>query len=618
MQGWANVYDSDGVQVAVIDQLTSAGATRRLDQAGTFDLQCALDEDVITYLVTGNEVALYVQEDNETALEWARGKILKPKVQENGGALQISIGGRDLLDELRYRIVGLGRTYTAATLETVINDLLSLVPDWSLVMESDVAGLLQTARFDGAKVLKAIVRTVEERGLHFRVGDTARSLEVGAFGDAATVDGSAYNEPIWAMQAPSSITPELYTNDAVLIIDEISVAEDGDNVVNWAIPMGAGEGVAATTLKDTTYKILNTDNTTYRAGTTPDYPIYRRVNAFGIAEYYIDATNGDERREDTPSFKEIGPVANSLLAKQYASDTLARATFESLRRTRVANRSLTLSVNKARVKVKPGDLLHVRYKGVAPMTGNPRATQPELTYIDVDEDLWVMAVQRNITASGIKTTLTVNTIDQQIKDDMDILVEVMERSEVNNLNLQAFPFGFQDSSERVIQGNVSSSITPYKEANFSLKIPDLFTEVIKVQLTVLTRPLYSLTDVGPDNFAGSGLQALDYSYKVYEGTNYPSDIRLFIDGVDRTAALGGPWNPSAGNLPVDVTLDISSYIVDASGGLYIDHTLVFKAGDKTAEGRVNTAHNPQNVNASHGIIEAKILFLGVARAVLPA
>jgi hypothetical protein len=617
MQVWADVYNSTGVKVAVIDQLVSAGATRRLDQAGTFDLQCALDEDVITHLVTGNEVALYVQEDSELPLEWVRGKILKPKVQENAGALQISIGGRDLLDELRYRTVGLGRTYSATAVESILDDLLSLTDDWTLVISSSAGSQLQTARFDGAKILKAIVRTVEELGLHFRLGEGTRTLEVGAFGEAATVTGSAYNEPIWAMQAPSSITPELYSNDAVLIIDDISVQEDADNIINWAIPMGAGEGVAATTLKDTTYRILNTDNSIYRAGTTPDYPIYRRVNSARIIEYYVDASNGGERREETLSFKEIGPVANSITAKQLASNALAKATFESLRRSRVANRSLNISVKKARVDLRPGDLLHVRYKGVVEMTGNPRATQPTLTYIDVDEDLWVMAVQRNITTSGINTVITVNTVDQHIKDETDIMVEVLERSEVNNLSLQAFPFGFQDSSERVIQGNTSSAVPPYKEANFGLKIPDLFTEVIKIEMTVLTRPLYTLTDVGPDNFLGSGLQALDYSYVVYEGTNYPSDITLFIDGVDRTSALGGPWNPSAGNSPVNVTLDITDYIIDAAGGLYQDHTLVFKAGYKTAEGRVSTAHNSQNVVASHGIIEAKILFLGIARAVLP-
>lgn len=613
MYVWAEIY-SGGVKIAHLDQIASAGATRRLDQAGTFDLQCALDEDVITYLVEGNDVVIYVQEDNETPVEWCRGKILKQKVQENAGALQIAGSGRDQLDELRYRTVGLGRSYTEETAEDILEDLLSLVDDWSLVADATTAAQLQTARFDGAKVLKAIVRTVEELGLHFRLGTATRTLEVGAFGEAATVTGSAYNEPIWAMQAPSSITPELYTNDAVLIIDEISVTEDADNVVNWAIPMGAGEGVAATTLKDTTYTILNTDNSNYRAGTEPDYPIYRRVNSFGIEEYYIDATEGDERREDTLSFKEIGPVANSTLAKRYASNALARAAFESLRRSRVANRSLTLSVKKARVDLRPGDLLHVRYKGIVEMTGNPRATQPELVYLDVDEDLWVMGIQRNISQDDITTVFTLNTVDEHIKSDQDILVEVFERSEVNNLSLQAFPFGFQDSSERVVQGNTSSAVTPYKEANFGLKIPDLFTEVIKVQLTVLTRPLYTLTDVGPVLTAP---QALDYSYTVYEGANYPSDITLFIDGVDRTTALGGPWNPSAGNSPVNVTLDITAYIVDAAGGLYQDHTLVFKAGNKTAEGRVSSAHNSQNVAASHGIIEAKILFLGVARAVLP-
>lgn len=311
-------------------------------------------------------------------------------------------------------------------------------------------------------------------------------------------------------------------------------------------------------------------------------------------------------------------MANSTVAKQYASNALANATFSMLSRTREIVTSYTLSVKKARVNIQPGDLIHVRYKGVVPMTGNPRATQPELVYIDVDEDLWVMAVQRNISTSGITTVLTVNTIDQRIKDDVDMLAEIYERTEVQNLSLQAFPFGFQDSSERVIQGGTSPADAQYRAAKFSLQIPNLFTEVIKVQLKVLTRPLYSTTDVGPENLGGGGAAALQYYYSVYPSTFYPSDVSLAIDGIDRTIALGGPWNPSAGNLPIDIELDITEYIVDAAGGLYQDHTLEFTAGTKTGDGTISTSHPTALANVSHGLVEAKILFLGVARAVLPA
>lgn len=612
MQLWAEVYDSSGVKVAFIDAILSANVTDKLDQAGTFDMQCALDQNVIDYLRPGYEVALYAQEDNETPVEWTRGKITKPRIQESGDTLSISISGRDQINELNFRTVGLARSYNAATVQSIMSDLVALVPDWTATVDAANAARLQTARFDGSKVLRAVSESCKQLGIHYRRGTASRTLEIGAFGEVATAPNG---RAIWAMQAPSSIGPELYSVDEVLLIDSIGVTADGDPQVNWAIPLGAGEGTAATTLSDTTYTILNTDNTTYRAGTTPDYPIYRRVNDFGIVEYYIDATNGDERREDTPSFKTIGPIANSSTAKALASDALADACMEKLRRTREALTSYNVTVRKARVDLKVGDLIHVRYKGVVPMIGIPTATRDTLTYIDVDEDLWVMGVRRTFSEGGMVTTIDVSTIDQHVKDDNDILVEVLDRTEVNNVSVQTFPFGFQDSSERVIQGSSSPSDAQYKPATFSLEIPDFFTKVIRVDLTLVTRPLYSMTDVGPDNFYGTAAHALDYSFAVYPSSNYPSDIRITIDGVDRTTALGGPWNPSAGNSAVNVTLDISDYIIEAAGGLYQDHSIVFAAGYKTAEVRVNTSHNSQTANSSNGIIEAKFLVFGLARGI---
>ncbi len=611
MRVWAEVYNPSGVKVAFIDAIISANASNRLDEAGTFDLQCGLDQDVIDHLINGNEIALYGQEDNEPKLLWTRGKIVQPRIQETGDNLSISINGRDQINELNFRTVGLGRSYNAQTVQAIMSDLVELVPGWTALVETASAARLQTARFDGSKVLRAVSQSVKQLGLHFRLGNS-RTLEVGAFGTAAT---TANGTAIRAMKAPSSAGRELYDNDAVLLIDTISVTPDFDPIVNWAIPMGAGEGTAATTLKDTTYQILNTDNSIYRAGTIPTYPIYRRVNTFGVAEYYVDASNGDDLRQDTLSFKTIGPIANSLLAKQLASDALADAAIESLRRTRDELISYTLTAQKMRVDLNPGDLIHVQYKGVVPMTGDPKATRPTLVYIDVDEDLWVMGVQRSGSDSKFVTTLQVSTIDRHVMTEADLVVQVMDRTEVQNLSVQTFPFGFQDSSERVIQGATLPSDAQYKPATFSLKVPNFFTEVIRVDLQLVTRPLYSMTDVGPDNFYGTGAHALDYSYAVYPSTNYPSDITVTIDGIDRTVALGGPWNPSAGNSAVNVTLDISSYIADAAGGLYIDHSIVFAAGYKTSEVRVSTSHNPQTANSSNGIVEAKFLVFGMARGI---
>lgn len=65
------------------------------------------------------------------------------------------------------------------------------------------------------------------------------------------------------------------------------------------------------------------------------------------------------------------------------------------------------------------------------------------------------------------------------------------------------------------------------------------------------------------------------SYGLYADTNYPQGISLSIDSVDVTAALGGPWAPS--NAGIDIELDITDYLVNASGGLRQNHTLKFEA-----------------------------------------
>lgn len=603
MRLWAQVYDSSSTLLAYLPDLISASVTSKLDQAGSFDLQCPLDEAVIDYLVTGNEVALMVQDDAEASREWTRGKITSMRVRESAGTLSISISGRDLLEELRYYTVGLGRAYTAQTAEVIIDDLLSLVSGWAGSYDATASTQLQTARYDGAKVLKAVVRTVEELGLHFRLGGT-RVLEVGAFGESLTVNSNL----VRAIRPPSSITRELYDNDAVLLIDDISVSSNVDSLVNWAIPLGAGEGVAATTLKNTTYEILNTDNTTYQAGTAPDYPIYRRVNDFAIAEYYVDASEGDALHQDTLSFKEIGPLANSDAANAAASDALARATFESLRRTRTAITSLEISVKKARVTIQPGDLIRVTYKGVVKMAGNPKSTRAELTYINVDADYWVMGVRQQISEGGITTTLTVNTIDQHLIDDKDILVEVLDRTQVQNVAVKTRTTSY----EKTYYDNVGYQ----RPATFRFRAKNTVTDVVAVLFSFRTIPLDATTAsiwIAPSTF--------QLWWQETDGYNYPSDVSIWINGVDVTSELapgGVQWNDGGTNAALDVQdLDITSYII--ANGIHNETTVQIMCDVRVGEVRFNSGYvSLIQAGASCGRVEAMFNITTNVRDVIPA
>ncbi len=563
MRIWADVYDTDGVKVAQIHTLISMSTASKLDEAGTFDLQCGLDADVISYLISGNEVALMAQEDTETPLQWMRGKIVKPRNQETADNVSISRSGRDQINELNFRTVGLGRAYNAQTVQTIADDLVELVPDWTADVETASASLLKTARYDGSKVLRAIAQSCKQWGLHFRLGTDSRTLEIGEFGTAATTDSG---QAIWAMQSASSFGIELYANDAVLVIESISVTEDADPILNWAIPMGAGEGTAATTLKDTSYQILDdSDNTVYRAGTTPTYPIYIRSNDFGIDEYYVDASDGDELRQDTLSFKNIGPIANSSTAKTLASDALADATFQSLARTREALTSYTLSVKKMRVTVQPGDLIHVQYKGIVPTMGG------SFTYIDVDEDLWVMGVQHSASDSGFTHTLQVSTIDRHVMDETDLLVEVLDRTEVRNIAPGTDTFWSENTYNDYVCYNTLSGA---RYANFKLQVDDEVLEILKVQIRFKTYPLQVFshgTAINP--IAGANIDNL---FTILQGNHHPKGLQLWVNGVDVSASYGGPWNPlAADNTALDVSCDISQLILDA--GIYNEHTIQFRA-----------------------------------------
>lgn len=613
----AQAYDPYGIRSGPpITAIKSASVTEQLDGAGGISLELGMDERALDNLVNETETRVRVQRyDGQPLVEWGRGIIRDNELTDEESGTRLSVSGPDTLDLLTEETVGLGRSYTNQTLSTIINDLISL-KGWTASIDTSVATALQTSRYDGVNVLQALIRTVQEKGCHFRNGLTPYSIEVGPFGASAM---DAIGAKVRAIRPPSIISRELQENTSVILIDRISRSSKSDDVVNWCIPLGAGEGSAALTLKDTTYVVYDAVSGAVVSGYVPTtYPIYRRLNAYGVYEYYINASGSARTRKAVVTFKEIGPVANDLLAKQLAANALVQAAIAYLDRQKVALVCYKISAKNVQAVVRPGDKIRVRYKGEVEIVDETRATRNRLTYVNVNEDMWVMKVSRKISDSGIDYDFEVSTIDRYAMDSTRIVVSMMQAMQARNMSVQTYPFGFQDSSERVIQGSSSPSDAQYKPAIFSLQIPDIFTDVIKVQMRVVTRPLYSMTDVGPDNFYGTGAHALDYSFAVYPAANYPSDITLTIDGVDVTTALGGPWNPSAGNAAVNVTLDITQYIVNAVGGLYQDHSLVFAAGYKTAEVKVNSSHNSKVANASSGIVEAKILFMGTVRGVVPA
>lgn len=584
----ANVYNAVDVKIGTVTDLINVSIVKMVDGVGNFNLTFSgTDKDAMALLVADNRVRIYAQQSSGLRLIGG-GIINSVKIQETGGSTSLVASGPDFLQDLVVKSVLLNRAYNNLPVSDIADDLITLVPGWTAVTEEGLGN--QTARFDGASVFKSILRLAEELGAHLRSWQD-NIVEVGFFGQDTGL----------RVINLKGVPTETEDNKDILILDSISQENSSDQVIDWVMPIGAGTGSTALTLKKSTR--------------TSPYPIQSMVGPDGATLYYISSAGSpSSAKQRVITFKQIGPIANSDSAKILAANALYDAAVAWLNQNNQQQITYDISCKNAEQVPNPGDKIRLTYKGKV------RDRHGRLfSRIDVDDYFWVMRVEEKFTAAGSSVSMTITNIDKVKRDVTDVVVGALESIQAAQVSVQTFPFGFQDSSERVIQGAASPSDAQYKPALFSLLIPNIFTDVISVQLRVLTRPLYSMTDVGAIIVPSVPYAtANDYTYAVYPAPNYPSDITLTIDGVDVTSALGGPWNPGGGNSPVDVNLDITQYIINAPGGLYQNHQLIFAAGYKTGETRVSTAHPSRIANSSNGIVEAKILFLGTARAVIPS
>jgi len=626
MRVWAEVYDENGVKTGSgpVTAIQSASITEQLDGAGSFSLDLGTDERVLLQLVNEAEVRLMVQTfDDMPPEEWGRGIIRDNDISDAEGGTSVRVSGPDTLDTLTERTVGIGRSYDTERLDAIIADLVSIVPGWTESVDSTIAGDLQSSRFDGVNVLQALVRTVEEKGCHFRRGANPNTIEVGPFGDYAL---SPTGSRVRAIKAPSVIGNELYGNDAVLLIDKISQSQKSAAVVNWCIPIGAGTGSAALTLRDTTYAIYNADGTLYRAGTASKYPIYRRVNGSGIVEYYMDASGGARQRQAVVTFKAIGAIANSILAKQAAADMLVQATTAYLDRAKVPLVTYRFSAKNVQADIRPGHLLPVQYTGRLDVLDETRTRSPRITYMSVDTNMWVMKVTRKIGDGQITHDFEVATIDRYVMDSTRIVVSLMEAMQVQDLSVQSVPFMSERSSKDFVGWDVLR--IQQRPARFTFKIDSKVTDLIQVSIRFTSRPLSATTRV-----QDSSVTPFLVVYEAIEGDQHPKGIQLWINGVDRSSAFGGPWNnrlsgtPGVGwtagqyeNNALDVTCDITSYIL-AAASIYQDHVIEFYGNaDRNAfTYKVPGQGSATNLlgDATSGEIECNFLVFGTARGIVP-
>ena len=569
----------------------SATVSRRLDGQGRLKLSGSLTDKRAGDLLQ-NERVVRVWLDTEAGMrEFARGVILEIRKSVNASNFTLDIDCADPMDAIARRTVRNGRQYTNASISSIASGLISLVPGWTVSVESGISANLHSARFTGTNVFKALLRLAEERGYHLRSGLANNQVELGVFGTDSGLTLTNLN----------GLGEGVLSNTSVVLIESIEVMENTRGVVNWVVGFGAGEGTAALTLRDSTRTTPYTINSITDNGQT----LYYLEDAASIATY--------GQNEKTVVFKAIAPVANSTTAKEAAANALYDAMVAYLQRSKTPQISYKVRGVKTAQTIRPGDKVRLWYNGTVQRDGQ------DYTYLEVDETFWVLEVNERASESGVMVDLVISTVDQMEQSAAEIVVGAIEDIQTQSVAIRTYPYRDSMTYTDFVEFKTGPAANLGRDAIFKIEIDDTVTDLRYCVIRFKTRPLYTTTAINAA-FQSAGT-AMDHVYNMGEGTHHPKGLQLWVNGVNVSSSYGGPWNNSgASNTALNVECDITQLILDA--GLYGDHEIRFVA---SINGNIDSSRYavPNSGNGtllsgqkSSGVVELTIRMQGICQAII--
>lgn len=579
MRIWAEVTDANGIKISD-GHIYLKGVSRRtvLDGVGSFSFSVPLTYDrAREWLTVERRVMVYREKPRAAPENILSGVIRSVTKRHAADGWSLDISGDELLLELSYKSCLLNRRFVQQPFATAVETLAALA-GWSATVETTDS--LVDARFDGANVLKAIGTVCANAGLHYRQG-TGRLLEVGSFGgDSGLILMNPANPGI--------------TNSTIGLIESLSVVEESEAIVNWVLAMGAGEGEAAQTLAESTREFVSS-----------------MTGADGRLIYYIADQESIDlygQHEAVWTYKDIAPISNSATGKQNAANQIADATYADMQLTKQPQITYSITARKVDVDVAVGDLLRVIYTGPI--------RRPDGRYLagdTIDAYFYITRIAQKVNENGVSYDFEVSNVPRPRKDSAGIVASVLDQATAKNYKPQPAPLVFQDTFiDTTVFANSNPNI-PDKAATYKLEITDIFTSVTKATLRIKTRPLWAWSA-----FSGSSTSpANNFNYfAIINDTRYPVDLDLIIDGIDRSAEFGGPWNAAADyTVGVEFSIDITDVLNE---DLYQNHTIEVQCGGAALFPIYfpNTGRTDSIPNYSHGVVEFKILILGVTQAIL--
>ena len=602
---YATIHDTlgnvlgDG-PILTVSQLS---VKRALDGVGSFSLSIpATDEKAWGLIVNEREIRVY-RSLGKIRREILRGIVRNVTIDYVGTSSVMKVSGPDMLDALTRRIAGRYTSFDNQPISNIVSSIISKVPGWTAVVDPGLGN--QTVKFGGANVFKSLMTMADHKGAHVRQGLVPNQIEFGTFGINQGV--TLTNNPV--------MSDEVHEDTTVIQIQKLTMARNSNTIATRIRPVGAGEGVAAVTLR-------------LSDRTTP-YAINQVVEGDQV-EYYLDSPNigtyGVIERYVT--FKEIVPVGNSLTSQGHAANELYDAAVSWLDKNDEPIQQFKVQGIQPQVDVRPGDKITLRFNGyVMDEDGKP------WRYVELNGEYWVMGTTESI--SGVKSTvdLEISNIDSLVKSTQQILVDSIDAINVQNIQVKTTPFMYENCYTRYIEADdatLNPSPLPAKFIiRFSRQVVDVTSVLLHVRTFSLMNWLTLVTpqiDVGLTPTPAVGVlhthqipqSYIGGSFSLQEDDQYPTGLTLKINGVDYTSVLGGPW--ALVNAQADFDIDITDIIKDQPGGFQQTHNIWFYPSQRL--GRVSlpwSYYGAQNGNnASHGFLEANFNVQGVCQAVIPS
>lgn len=457
MRLWIDVYDEAGVRLGngAVHSVVNAEVTTVLNGAGVFQATAsASDRRAIDLLQVENRVQIWGQRGDQPKRLIAQGIIQNRTLSVADGQQTISINGQDIIGELSRKNTLLARIYNQQALSIVALDLISLVPSWSVVIDPSLNNQVINARFDGVSILSALSALANQYGFHFRLSRTQpKTLEIGKFGD---VSGLRVNRV-------QHLGIEAVHNPKLLMVKQLHVNDTSDELVNWIVPVGAGEGTTALTLeksdRNSPYAI---QTTTASDGST----IYYIADAPSIAQYGVI--------QSVVQFKEIAPLSNTDTDIKNASNALYDACVVLLERNKQKRVDYEIALPDAR-QLMVGQKVTVRYRGrLDADDGQP------LDFINVNGDFWVIETDQSYNNNDTTTIIRVSNVDALQKDIADVIIGALQNVELR---------GLKPEITSAIRSYVyARELAPSYPAQIPLEFTDATVELQRLRLRLKTTP----------------------------------------------------------------------------------------------------------------------------------